>query len=338
MIWGGGSNFLAVTCRFRKGWLMRILLGGASGYIGKALALSLQRDGHEVVALGRPGSPRSVATIDTKARSLDLTGAGGDIGSFDVVFQTLGAPLVPWRWSPERREAIRASRITTTEILARAIAAADHRPDLVIGAAVGYYGSRGDEVLTESSRGGDGMLADLCRAWENAGAPAAQSGARVVIARSGVVLGQAGGMLLPQLPLFRLGLGARLGTGLQWMSWIALTDEVRALRFLAEHKELHGPVNLVAPRAVTNTEFTDELAHALGRRAPFTVPRTALLALAGQETTDEFLLASQRAVPSVLDDAGFSFEFSEIGEAIRVVTTSDGLLHRDPRPAGTPSR
>jgi uncharacterized protein (TIGR01777 family) len=307
---------------------MRILLGGASGFIGKALALSLEGDGHQVVALGRPTSPRSVATIDVSTRSLDLTNAGGDIGSFDVVFQVLGAPLVPWRWSPERREAIRASRITTTDIIARAIAESDTKPDLVIGAAVGYYGSRGDEILTESSGAGEGVLADLCRAWEIAGTPAANAGARVVVARTGVVLGQAGGMLLPQLPLFRLGLGARLGTGLQWMSWISLTDHVRALRFLADRRELTGPVNLVAPRAVTNTEFTEELAHALGRRAPFTVPRAALLAIAGQETTDEFLLASQRAVPHVLEGAGFSFDFPDIAAAIRVVTSSDGLLRR----------
>jgi uncharacterized protein len=311
---------------------MRILLGGASGFIGKALLLSLQADGHEVVALGRAGSARSAATIDVSSRSLDLARAGGDIGSFDVIFMLLGAPLVPWRWSPQRREAIRASRITTTEIVARAIAASDTKPDLVIGAAVGYYGSRGDEVLTESSGSGEGMLAALCRAWESASAPAATSGARVVVARSGVVLGQAGGMLLPQLPLFRLGLGARLGTGLQWMSWISLQDEVRALRFLADHHELAGPVNLVAPRAVTNTEFTEELAHALRRRAPFTVPRAALVALAGEETTDEFLLASQRAVPGVLEGAGFGFDFADIGAAIRVVTSSDGILQKSPGP------
>jgi uncharacterized protein (TIGR01777 family) len=312
---------------------MRVLLGGASGFIGKALSLSLQADGHEVVALGRASSPRSVATIDVASRSLDLTRAGGDIGGFDVVFLLLGAPLVPWRWSPVRRETIRASRITTTEIVARAIAASDAKPDLVLGAAVGYYGSRGDEVLTEASGSGEGMLADLCRAWESASAPASAAGARVVIARSGVVLGQGGGMLLPQLPLFRLGLGARLGTGLQWMSWISLPDEVRALRFLAEHRALAGPVNLVAPRAVTNTEFTEELAHALGRRAPFTLPRTTLFALAGKETTDEFLLASQRAVPDVLEGAGFSFDFADIGDAIRIVTSSDGLLKRGPTAA-----
>jgi hypothetical protein len=139
-------------------------------------------------------------------------------------------------------------------------------------------------------------------------------------------------MLLPQLPLFRLGLGARLGTGLQWMSWISLQDEVRALRFLADHRELAGPVNLVAPRAVTNTEFTEELAHALRRRAPFTVPRAALVALAGEETTDEFLLASQRAVPGVLEGAGFGFDFADIGAAIRVVTSSDGILQKSPGP------
>jgi uncharacterized protein len=311
---------------------MRILLGGASGFIGKALSLSFQADGHEVVALGRSSSTRSAATIDVSSRTLDLTRAGGDIGGFDVVFMLLGAPLVPWRWSPERREAIRASRITTTEIVARAIAASDAKPDLVIGAAVGYYGSRGDEVLTESSDSGEGMLADLCRAWESAGASAAAAGARVVVARSGVVLGQAGGMLLPQLPLFRLGLGARLGTGLQWMSWISLQDEVRALRFLAEHREIAGPVNLVAPKAVTNTEFTEELAHALRRRAPFTVPRAALIVLAGQETTDEFLLASQRTAPEVLEGAGFAFDFADIAAAIRVVTSSDGLLQKSPTP------
>jgi uncharacterized protein len=312
---------------------MRILLGGASGFIGKALATSLHADGNEVVALGRASSARSVATIDVLTRSFDLTRAGGDIGSFDVVFLLLGAPLVPWRWSPVRREAIRASRITTTEIVARAIAASDAKPNLVIGAAVGYYGSRGDEVLTESSGAGEGMLADLCRAWESAGASATAAGARVVVARSGVVLGQAGGMLLPQLPLFRLGLGARLGTGLQWMPWISLADEVRALRFLADRRELAGPVNLVAPRAVTNTEFTEELAHALRRRAPFTVPRAALLAAAGKETTDEFLLASVRAVPEVLEGAGFSFDFADIGTAIRVVTSSDGLLQKGPSPS-----
>jgi uncharacterized protein len=285
-----------------------------------------------VLALGRPSSARSVATIDVSSRSLDLTRAGGDIGSFDVIFLLLGAPLVPWRWSPERREAIRASRITTTDIVARAIASSDAKPDLVIGAAVGYYGSRGDEVLTESSSSGEGMLADLCRAWESAGAPAVAAGARVVVARSGVVLGQAGGMLLPQLPLFRLGLGARLGTGLQWMSWISLQDEIRALRFLADHREIAGPVNLVAPQAVTNTEFTEELAHALKRRAPFTVSRTALIALAGKETTDEFLLASQRTVPEVLEGAGFSFDFADVAGALRVVTSSDGLLQKSPGP------
>jgi uncharacterized protein (TIGR01777 family) len=318
---------------------MRVLLGGASGFIGRALALSLRDDGHDVVALGRPTSARAVATIDIEHRELDLTRAGGGIDSFDVVFQLLGAPLVPWRWSPTRRETIRASRVATTDIISRAIAAADRRPDLIIGSAVGYYGSRGDEILTEESDSGTGTLADLCRAWENAGDPARSAGARVVTARTGIVLGQGGGTLLPEIPLFRLGLGARLGDGRQWTSWISLSDEIRALRFIAENQELTGAFNLTSPRPVTNIEFTEELAHALGRHAPFTVPRAALAVAAGRETTDEMLLASQRALPAALLGAGFNFEFPDLVAALRVVTTSDGILDADrgPRTAHTNS-
>jgi hypothetical protein len=215
--------------------------------------------------------------------------------------------------------------VTTTDILSRAIAAADHHPDLVLGAAVGYYGSRGDEVLTEDVGSGEGTLADLCRAWEIASENAAAAGGRVAIARTGIVIGQGGGAILPQLPLFRLGLGTRLGDGQQWTSWIALGDEVRALRFLGDHHELSGAFNLVAPRPVTNIEFTEELAHAVGRRAKFSIPRWALVATAGAETTDEMLLASQRALPARLLEAGFSFNLPELGDALRVVATSEGL-------------
>ena len=292
---------------------MRILLAGASGFIGSALATSLSADGHEVVALGRP------ATIDVAARSLDLSSAGGDIGSFDVVYQLLGAPLLPIRWGPKRREAIRSSRLVTTDILARAIAAASSHPTFVIGCAIGYYGLRGDELLDETSSPGSGFLADLSQSWEQAGAPARAAGARVVLCRSGIVLGAGGGALKLQIPLFRLGLGARLGTGRQWTSWIALDDEVRALRFVVDHDSIEGPVNLVAPNPVTNADFTAELAAAFGKRAPLSVPAVALYVAAGKVTTDEFLLASQRVAPRVLQSAGFDFEHPTLDTALRTV-------------------
>lgn len=301
---------------------MRILLAGASGFIGGALASSLKTDGHEVVAVGRPGSARAEGFIDVDSRALDLSNAGGDIGSFDVVYQLLGAPLVPLRWGPRRREAIRSSRLTTTDILARAIGEASQHPTFIIGCAVGYYGARGDELLDETSSPGIGFLADLSKSWEQAGAPATSAGARVVLARSGIVLGAGGGALKLQVPLFRAGLGGRLGSGRQWTSWIALEDEVRALRFVAEHQTIEGPVNLVAPNPVTNADFTHQLADALGKRAPFVVPKAALYAAAGKVTSEEFLLASQRVAPRVLQSAGFTFEHPTLDTALRAVISA----------------
>lgn len=298
---------------------MRILLAGASGFIGGVLASSLRADGHEVVAMGRPGSERASATIDVAARALDFSDVGGDIGSFDAVYQLLGAPLVPIRWGPKRREAIRSSRLVTTDILARAIAAASSRPTLVVGCAIGYYGIRGDELLDETSSAGSGFLADLSHSWEQAAAPARAAGARVVLCRSGIVLGANGGALKLQIPLFRLGLGARLGSGRQWTSWIALSDEVRALRFVLEHDSIEGPVNLVAPNPVTNADFTTELAAAFGKKALLSVPVAALYAATGRVTTEEFLLASQRVAPRVLQSAGFDFEHPTLDTALRVV-------------------
>lgn len=301
---------------------MRILLAGASGFIGGALASSLKTDGHDVVALGRPGSPHAAATIDVDARELDLSRAGDDMGSFDVVYQLLGAPIVPFRWGPRRREAMRSSRLATTDILARAVARASKSPTFIIGCAVGYYGPRGDELLDETSAPGSGFLADLSKSWEQAGAPAKAAGARVVFARSGIVLGAGGGALKLQIPLFRLGLGGRLGGGRQWTSWIALEDEVRALRFIADHDTIEGPVNLVAPNPVTNAEFTAQLGAALGKRAPFSVPTTALYLAAGKVTTEEFLLASQRVAPRVLQSAGFDFNHPTLDTALRTAIGS----------------
>lgn len=298
---------------------MRILIAGASGFIGSALASSLAGDGHEVVRLGRLESHGVDATIDVAMRTLDLRGTAGDIGDFDVVYQLLGAPLLPIRWGPKRKEAIRSSRIATTDIVARAIAAAAHKPAFILGCAIGYYGLRGDEALDERSNAGAGMIADLCGAWEEAATPAREAGSRVVYARSGIVIGKEGLAMRLQLPIFRLGLGGRLGDGRQWMSWIALRDQVHALRFVADNEAIAGPVNLVAPNPVTNAEFTAELAAALRKRAPFVVPKAALLALAGKTTTEEFLLASQRVAPRVLQAAGFDFDFPTVDGAIQAL-------------------
>ena len=301
---------------------MRILLAGASGFIGRALASALTADGHEVVSVNRAGSHGAAATVDLTTHTLDLSGAGGDIDSFDVVYQLLGAPLVPFRWSPRRREALRSSRLTTTDILARVVATSTTHPTLVVGCAVGYYGSRGDERLDESSSSGTGFLADLSISWEQAAAPARAAGSRVVLARSGIVLGNGGGVLKLQTPLFRLGLGARLGTGRQWTSWIALDDEVRALRFVADHDTIEGPVNLVAPNPVTNAEFSAQLGAAVGKSVLFAVPTAALYLAAGKVTTKETLLASQRVAPRVLQGADFYFDHPTLDTALRSALAS----------------
>lgn len=303
---------------------MRVLLAGATGFIGSALADSLRADGHEVVGLGRSASPEVPATISIEERRIDL--GERSIEEFDVVYQLLGAPLAPKRWSAKRREQIRSSRITTTEILARAIALAETDPPaFVVGTAVGWYGSRGDELLDEHSSAGDGVLAELCRSWEAAAAPARAAGARVVTARTGVVIGAGGGFLAPLLPVFRAGLGARLGDGRQWLAWIALADEVRALRELGERPDATGPYNLVAPTPVRNSDFTALLAASLGRRARLVVPRLALRLGAGPVATDELLLASQRVVPRRLEQAEFSFTLPSLAEALAAATEPIGV-------------
>ena len=315
----GNVNPLSPARRRERVNHMRILVAGASGFIGGALVASLVADGHHVVRVGRPSSTGVDATIDVTRRSLDLLGAAREIGEFDVVYQLLGAPLLPIRWGPKRLESIRASRIATTDILARAIAQSSSTPTLVVGCAVGYYGLRGGEELDERSNPGSGTVADICRAWEAAAEPAQAAGSRVVLARSGVVLGLEGLLMQLQLPVFRAGLGARLADGKQWMSWIALQDEVRALRFIADTASISGPVNLVAPNPVTNAAFSHELAAALHKRARLSVPKAVLLAMAGKTTTEEFLLASQRVAPHALQAAGFDFDFPTIDGALEAL-------------------
>lgn len=226
----------------------------------------------------------------------------------DAVVHLAGAGVGDHRWSASYKKSILSSRVNGTTTLAEALSGLPDVPAVMASAsAVGYYGSRGDEVLTEDSALGAGFLADVCRQWESATAMAASAGIRVVNLRTGVVLSAAGGALKRQIPPFRLGLGARLGRGDQQFSWITRRDAVAAIAFLMERDALSGPFNLTAPHPVPNTEFTQELGRALRRPAKLFVPATAMRIVVGEEMTAEFLLASQRAVPERLLAAGFEF-------------------------------
>ena len=298
---------------------MRVLISGASGLIGTALSAALDARGDEVIRLVRPsstaGSPTSVSW-DPVAGTLDQHHLE-DQGPIDAVVHLAGAGIADRRWSAARKAEILASRTTSTELVVRAICELAAAPAvLVSGSAIGYYGSRGDEILTEASSCGNGFLAMVCAAWEAATAPAAAAGIRTVLARTGIVLSPAGGALAKQLPLFRAGVGGRLSSGSQWFSWITLDDEVAALVAAIDDPSLFGPVNLTSPNPVTNAIFTKALGRALHRPAGLAVPAAALKLALGAELVDEALLASQRVQPAALDAAGFEFRDPDLDTAL----------------------
>ncbi len=246
----------------------------------------------------------------------------GGLEGLDAVVHLAGESIAGGRWTAARRDRIRRSRIDATALLAGTLARLARPPRVfVCASAVGYYGDRGDEVLHEDSGSGAGFLADLCRDWEAAASPARAAGIRVVYARSGTVLSTAGGMLPRVLPLFRLGLGGVLGSGAQYLSWIALADHIGALQYLLGADGIAGPVNLVAPHAVTNREFTRALGRALRRPTPLPVPAAALR-LAFGRLADEALLASTRVEPARLLASGYRFRYPDLGAALAA------LLHR----------
>jgi uncharacterized protein (TIGR01777 family) len=288
---------------------MRVAVSGTSGLIGGTLARALRADGTTVLSIGRKLSS-----------DIQLVPSGGVIdpkvfAGLDAVVHLAGAPIAR-RWTKARRRAIFESRVESTMRIAEAMASAASRPAvLVCGSAVGVYGSRGDDVLTESSPAGSGFLADVVQAWEAATTRARDAGVRVVNLRTGVVLSADGGALPLMLTPFRLGLGGPVGDGRQWMSWISLHDLVRAIRFLLA-SDLRGPVNAVAPGAVTNAEFARTLGGVLSRPAFFRVPAIALRAVFGTMAV-ETLLASQRAVPDRLLAAGFAFDEPALAGALR---------------------
>ncbi|TNC22333.1 TIGR01777 family oxidoreductase [Amycolatopsis alkalitolerans] len=288
---------------------MRVLVAGSRGLIGTALVAALTDAGHQVRRLVRGTGDY---TWDPPSGRIDGK-AFNDVGA---VVNLCGSSMVT-RWSAARKQMIADSRIEPTEVLAEAVA--EHEiPVLVNASAVGYYGDRGDEVLDETASRGEGFLAHLCEAWEAATAPAKRAGARVVHVRTGLVLSRRRGLLGLLKPLFRLGLGGRLGDGRQYLPWISEHDEAAGIRFLIEHETLAGPVNLSGPEPVTNSQFTKALGRALNRPAPWRVPGFALEAVLG-EAADELVLVSQRAVPAALREAGYSFAHSTVDAALAAV-------------------
>jgi hypothetical protein len=305
---------------------VRVVISGATGLIGGAVGASLEQDGVEVTRLVRrpPTSPTEVRwNPRARAGGLDpqvLSGA-------DAVLHLSGAGVASRRWTDARKQELRDSRIGSTTALIEAITAAPAPPPVLLsGSAIGWYGDTGTHAVDESAPAGAGFLATLVRDWEAATAPATAAGIRVVNLRSGLVMSGQGGMLGPLLPLFRLGLGGRIGSGAQYMSWVALTDEVRAIRFLLGSAELSGPVNLTAPEPVTNAEFTVALAAALRRPALLAVPAPLVRAGLGEVSSE--LLGSIRATPARLLEAGFTFTYPAIGSALSAELTP----RRPPRP------
>lgn len=289
---------------------MRIVIAGSSGTIGTALVAALRQAGHDVLRLVRR---RPVAADergwDPPAGQLDdaaLDGAG-------VVVNLCGAGVGDRRWSGAYKQQLRDSRIEPTDVLARATAERGV-PVLVNASAVGYYGDTGDTVVDEDAPVGRGFLAELCRDWEAATRPAQDAGVRVVLLRSGVVVARSGALMGRLVPVFRFGLGGRLGSGRQYMPWISMADEIGAIRFLIENDGVRGPVNLTGPEPVTNAVFTRELSNLLSRPAPWVVPGFALRLAVGEFAVEA--LTGQRAVPRVLSQHGYRFTHPTVRAAL----------------------
>jgi uncharacterized protein (TIGR01777 family) len=293
---------------------LTVAITGSTGLIGTALARRLRQHGHTIRRLVRH-------TPDPTAGEVYWNPGAGELDSavlagVHAVVNLAGEPIAK-RWTAARKEAIRTSRVQGTELLARTIASMPKRPGaLLSGSAVGYYGDRGSEPLDEHSGAGTDYLAGVTVAWERATAPASEAGVRVALLRTGMVLANEGGALRKLLPLFRIGLGGPIGSGRQWMSWIALDDHVRAIEFILHSGTLAGAVNLVAPNPVTNAEFASVLGRVLARPAFFRVPRFALKLLYG-EMADATILAGQRVAPAALMEAGFGFDLPALEQALR---------------------
>jgi len=294
---------------------MKILVSGSHGLVGKALVKSFVADGHEVVSLVRTELAFGAPEIEWHPNQgrLDAQRLNG----FDAVIHLAGESIASGRWTDEKKRAIRDSRVLGTTLLSNSLAQLSQPPSVFVSAsAIGYYGTRGEQVLTEKSSSGDDFLASVCREWEDATRAAVEKGIRTINARFGIILDRNGGALAKMLPPFRMGFGGRIGDGRQWMSWVALEDIVGALKFVMQDENARGPINFVAPNAVTNAEFTRTLGRVLARPTLFPMPAFAAR-LAFGEMADALLLGSQRVEPEILEDRGFPFYWPTLEPALR---------------------
>jgi uncharacterized protein (TIGR01777 family) len=294
-----------------------VLVTGAHGLIGSALIPRLRADGHRVVRLVR-GDPEGSDDIrwDPSHGTIDGKGLEG----VDAVVHLAGAGIGDKKWTPARKQLILDSRTQGTDLLARTLAGLARPPRVLLsGSAVGYYGNRHAEALTEASAPGDDFPARVCVAWEAATAPAEEAGIRVVHLRTGIVLAAHGGALQRMLLPFKLGLGGRIGSGEQYMSWIAIDDHVGAVLHLLADDSVHGAANLTAPNPATNTEFTKALGAALHRPTALPTPLLPLKAVYGAELVEHLLVNGQRVLPRVLEQSGYQFTHTDIDDALRAV-------------------
>jgi uncharacterized protein len=313
---------------------MRILISGSTGFLGTALLEALERDHHEVAGLVRPETAQGRAWSDSRqivswnpiAGKFDAAAAEGA----DALIHLAGASIAGGRWNAARKNLLRTSRIDATRHLIGALSKLQRPPRVIVGAsAIGYYGSRGDEILTEESAPGNDFLSAACREWEAETARGTGFGARVVRLRFGIILAAHGGALPQMMTPFKLGAGGRLGTGRQWMSWLTLEEAVRIIQFALTKNDLTGPVNTVTPNPVQNAEFTRVLAKALRRPALFPAPAFALRLALG-EMADALLLVSQKVMPVKLVSSGYKFLQVELEDALKLAlrkkSSSTGTL------------
>ena len=296
---------------------MKILVSGSTGLVGSKLVPSLKTQGHKVVRLVRSTPQDGMSEIywNPDKGTLD----GQELEGFDGVVHLAGENLAEGRWTDEKKRRIRESRTKGTRLLSETLATLTAKPSVLVSAsAVGFYGNRGDELLTEQSTAGEDFLADVCREWELATHAAANSGVRVVQLRFGVILSNEGGALKKMLLPFRMGVGGKIGNGKQYLSWIAIDDAVGAIEHALIHDTVRGAVNVVAPESATNYEFTKALGSVLSRPTIFPVPAFAARLVFG-EMADATLLASQRVEPVRLKETGYSFKYPKLEDALRHV-------------------
>jgi uncharacterized protein (TIGR01777 family) len=292
---------------------MKVLIAGASGLVGSALIPVLEADGAEVTRLVRTSAGAGEIEWHPNNDQIDANKLEG----FDAVINFAGENIAGGRWTDEQKRKIRDSRVNGTHLLSEAISGLKQKPKVFLCAsATGIYGDRDDETLDEQSDSGGGFLAGVCREWEKATEPAAAAGVRIVNLRFGPILAREGGMLAKLLTPFKMGMGGKVGSGKQYISWVAIDDAVNAVKLALKDESIRGPLNIVSPHPVTNEEFTKTLGHVLNRPTALSMPAFAAR-LAFGEMADEMLLTSQRVIPKRLSDAGYEFEYPELEGAFR---------------------